>query len=136
MLQTGIQRRGSQRREDPGPGAQRVVRDVEPQHGKQAVPLIARAENSLRDVASTARLRARQYFLPGAKLLRNRLLLLDRTRPEARENLLACELKLPPRVAGLILGREALAGAAPYSSLVEPDITLEQVILPARSPPE
>lgn len=77
-----------------------------------------------------ARLRARQHFLATAPLIRNRLLLLDRSRPEARENLLACELKLPPRVAGLILGREALAANTSYSSLLEPDVTLDQVVLP------
>ena len=30
------------------------MRDVEPQNGKQAVPLIASTENSLRNVASAA----------------------------------------------------------------------------------
>ena len=51
------------------------------------------------------RLRARARFLPGARLLAERLLLVDRSRPEARENLLGCELKLPPRVARLVMGQ-------------------------------
>ncbi len=59
MLQARIERRGGQRRQDPRPRAQRVVRDVEPQHGKQSMPLIARAENPLRDVTAAARLRSR-----------------------------------------------------------------------------
>lgn len=75
------------------------------------------------------RLRARARFLPDAPLLAHRLLSLDRARPEARENLLACELKLPPRVARLLLGQEVSA-ALPFSNLVEPDVSLEQVVLP------
>ena len=35
------------------------MRDVEPQHGKQSLPLVARAENPLRDVSAAARLRSR-----------------------------------------------------------------------------
>ncbi len=76
------------------------------------------------------RLRARDYFLPTGRLLRNRLVLLDRGRPEGRENLLACELKLQPRVARLVLGQDPSAGALPYSNLIDPDTSLEQVILP------
>ena len=78
-----------------------------------------------------ARLRARSYFHADATLLRNRLLVLDRTcRPDARENLLACELKLPPRVARILLGQDPQAGVTPYSNLIDPDVTLDRVILP------
>jgi len=44
--------------EDPGPGAQGVVGDIEPQHGKQAVAFIPRAEDTLGDVPSAAGLGA------------------------------------------------------------------------------
>jgi SpoVK/Ycf46/Vps4 family AAA+-type ATPase len=77
-----------------------------------------------------ARLRAREHFLPGAPLLKNRLLVLDRGRPDARESLLACEVKLPPRVARLVTGQDPAAGAAPYTNLIESDTPLEQVVLP------
>lgn len=80
-------------------------------------------------VGTAERLRARTRFLPGARLLAEHLLLVDRNRPEARENLLACELKLPPRVARLILGQEP-TGATPWSNLVEPEVALDQVVLP------
>jgi SpoVK/Ycf46/Vps4 family AAA+-type ATPase len=75
------------------------------------------------------RLRARSRFQPDAPLLQHRLIALDRARPEARENLLACELRLPPRVARLVLGTDPTGGAASSSRLVEPDADLEQVIL-------
>jgi SpoVK/Ycf46/Vps4 family AAA+-type ATPase len=77
-----------------------------------------------------ARLHAREFFLPNAPLLRNRLIALDRGRPDGRESLLACEIKLPPRVARLVLGQDPSAGALPYSNLIEPDVTLDQVVLP------
>ncbi len=77
-----------------------------------------------------ARLRARQHFLATAPLLHNRLIHLDRGRPEGRESLLACEIKLPPRVARLVMGQDPSAGAQPYSNLIEPDVTLDQVIVP------
>ncbi|MSP60320.1 MAG: AAA family ATPase [Myxococcales bacterium] len=77
-----------------------------------------------------ARLRAREHFLPTSTLLRQRLLLLDRGRPDARENLLACELKLPPRVTRLITGIDPSAGTLPSSNLIEPDVTLDDVVLP------
>jgi SpoVK/Ycf46/Vps4 family AAA+-type ATPase len=75
------------------------------------------------------RLRARGRFQPDAPLLQHRLITLDRARPEARENLLACELRLPPRVARLVLGTDPTGGASSSSRLVEPDANLEQVIL-------
>jgi SpoVK/Ycf46/Vps4 family AAA+-type ATPase len=75
------------------------------------------------------RLRARSRFQSTSPLLANRLITLDRARPEARENLLACELKLPPRVARIILGSDPTGGASTFSRLVEPDVDLEQVIL-------
>ena len=44
--------------QDPRPRTQCVVRDVEPQHGEQAVPLIACAEDPLRDVTPAAGFRS------------------------------------------------------------------------------
>ena len=76
------------------------------------------------------RLRARSRFLPGGKLVDSRLVVLDRSRPDARENFLACEVKLPPRVMRLFLGQDAQGGGNAYSSLVEPDVSLDQVVLP------
>lgn len=75
------------------------------------------------------RLRARDRFTPGSRLVENRLLTLDRSRPDARENVLACELKVPPRVARLVLGQDPWAGGAPYTALVDPDVALDQVVL-------
>ena len=77
------------------------------------------------------RLRGRARFQPDSKLVANRLIVLDRSRPEARENLLACELKLPARVAQLMLGSDPAGGASPFARLVEPELTLEDVVLPA-----
>src|SRR5690242_21774459 len=49
------------------------------------------------------RLRARARFEADAPLLRHRLIALDRARPEAKDNVSACEIKLPPRVARVVL---------------------------------
>jgi SpoVK/Ycf46/Vps4 family AAA+-type ATPase len=76
------------------------------------------------------RLRARARFQPSAPLILHRLITLDRGRPDARENLLACELKLPPRVARLVLGTDPTGGASTVSRLVEPDVTLDHIVLP------
>src|SRR5580704_13279832 len=58
MREAGIQNDGRERGENPGPGTQRVVRYVEPQHRKQSLALVARAENPLRDVTAAAGLRS------------------------------------------------------------------------------
>jgi SpoVK/Ycf46/Vps4 family AAA+-type ATPase len=79
------------------------------------------------DLAS--RLRARARFQPQAPLVAHRLLLLDRTRPEAKENLLACELKLPSRVARLVLGSDPTGGAIAIGKLTTPEPTLDEVVL-------
>jgi SpoVK/Ycf46/Vps4 family AAA+-type ATPase len=76
------------------------------------------------------RLRARARFQPDAPLIAHRLLTLDRSRPEARENLLACELKLPARVAAVVLGSDPTGGAGGYAQLVEPIGSLDEVVLP------
>lgn len=76
------------------------------------------------------RLRAWARFQPEAPLVRHRLIALDRSRPEARDNLSACEVKLPPRVARLVLGSDPTGGASTYARLVEPDVALDQVVLP------
>jgi SpoVK/Ycf46/Vps4 family AAA+-type ATPase len=76
------------------------------------------------------RLRARARFQPDAPLLKHRLVHLDRTRPEAKDNVLACEVKLPPRVLRLILGSDPTGGAATYARLVEPEARLDDVVLP------
>src|SRR5439155_10875926 len=47
-----------------------------------------------------------------------------------RDNLLACEIKLPARVARVILGTDPSGGASTFAKLVTPDVTLEQVVLP------
>src|SRR6266404_2840284 len=58
MLESRIKRRSRECRKNPRPGTHGVVRDVEPQHGEQSVPLIFSAENSLRDVTASAGLRS------------------------------------------------------------------------------
>src|ERR1035437_2502395 len=59
MLQTGIKNDDREAGNDPGPGANGVMRDVEPQHREQTLLLIARAEDALRDVAPAPWLCAR-----------------------------------------------------------------------------
>jgi SpoVK/Ycf46/Vps4 family AAA+-type ATPase len=76
------------------------------------------------------RLRARSRFQPDAPLVRHRLIALDRTRPDAKDNLVACELKLPPRVARVILGGDPTGGASTYARLLTPDVELDSVVLP------
>ncbi|MGZ3429020.1 MAG: ATP-binding protein, partial [Polyangia bacterium] len=76
------------------------------------------------------RLRARARFQPDAPLLRHRLIALDRARPDAKDNLVACEIKLPPRVARVILGGDPTGGASTYARLVAPDVELDSVVLP------
>jgi SpoVK/Ycf46/Vps4 family AAA+-type ATPase len=76
------------------------------------------------------RLRARARFEPTAPLLRHRLVALDRARPEARDNVNACEIKLPPRVARVILGSDPTGGASTYARLTTPDVELDSVVLP------
>ncbi len=76
------------------------------------------------------RLRARARFAPDAPLLRHRLIALDRARPDARDNVAACEIKLPPRVARVILGADPTGGASTYARLVAPDVELDGVVLP------
>lgn len=60
----------------------------------------------IRHFSVATRLEAVKHFQPDAPLLRNRLIYLDRNRPEARQNLLAAEIKLPPRVSRLIIGSD------------------------------
>ncbi|HEX2574606.1 MAG TPA: ATP-binding protein [Polyangia bacterium] len=79
---------------------------------------------------AAARLRARMHFRPEAPLLSQRLVLLDRGRPESREDLLGCELRLPPRVARVLLGQELPVGARAYARLLQPEVTLDDVVLP------
>lgn len=76
------------------------------------------------------RLRARARFQPDAPLLRHQLITLDRARPDAKDNLLACEIRLPPRVARLVLGTDPTGGSSAYARLVEPALDLDQVVLP------
>ena len=42
----------------------------------------------------------------------------------------ACEVKLPPRVARVVLGVDPAGGASAYARLVEPDVELDSVVLP------
>ena len=76
------------------------------------------------------RLRARTRFEPNAPLLRHRLIVLDRARPEAKDNVNAAEIKLPPRVARVILGADPTGGASTYARLSTPDVDLDSVVLP------
>ncbi len=76
------------------------------------------------------RLRARARYQPDGALAQNRLIQLDRNKPDARDNLLACELKLPARVARLILGSDPSGGAANYARLAKPEATLDDVVMP------
>jgi SpoVK/Ycf46/Vps4 family AAA+-type ATPase len=76
------------------------------------------------------RLRARGRFQPEAPLFAHRLLTLDRNRPDAKDNLLNCELKVPPRVARIILGSDPTGGGVSYAQLEEPEVELDQVMLP------
>jgi SpoVK/Ycf46/Vps4 family AAA+-type ATPase len=111
---------------------------LDPQLGKLHTKLSGVAHRPWLDVglailvhhdSVSERLRSRARFQPSAPLLLHRLITLDRARPEARDNLLACELKLPPRVARIVLGTDPSGGASAFSRLVEPDIDLEQVVL-------
>jgi SpoVK/Ycf46/Vps4 family AAA+-type ATPase len=77
------------------------------------------------------RLRARARFQPTAPLIKNRLVHLDRGRPDSKDNVLACELKLPARVSRLVLGSDPTGGASTYARLVQPTTELSTVILPA-----
>jgi len=76
------------------------------------------------------RLRARARFEPAAPLLRHRLIALDRARPESKDNVNACEIKLPPRVARVVLGADPTGGASTYARLSTPDVALDAVVLP------
>jgi len=76
------------------------------------------------------RLRARTRFEPTAPLLRHRLIALDRARPEAKDNVNAAEIKLPPRVARVILGADPTGGASTFARLTTPDVGLDSVVLP------
>ena len=76
------------------------------------------------------RLRARARFEPAAPLLRHRLIALDRARPESKDNVNACEIKLPPRVARVVLGADPTGGASTYARLSAPDVALDAVVLP------
>jgi SpoVK/Ycf46/Vps4 family AAA+-type ATPase len=75
------------------------------------------------------RLRARARFQPDAPLIANRLITLDRNRPDAKDNLLACELKLPARVMRIILGTDPTGGTSAYSRLIDPEQDLSEVVL-------
>ena len=59
VRKAGIQNNHRECRENPRPRTHRVVRDVEPQHRKQTVAFVARAENPLRDVAAATGLGSR-----------------------------------------------------------------------------
>lgn len=76
------------------------------------------------------RLRARARFEPAAPLVRHHLIVLDRARPEAKDNVNAAEIKLPPRVARVILGADPTGGASTYARLSTPDVDLDAVVLP------
>jgi len=75
------------------------------------------------------RLRARARFQPDSTLLSNRLVIVDRARPDAKDNLLACELKLPVRVMRTLLGTDPSGGTSAYAKLVTPEQDLDQVVL-------
>src|ERR1700734_53303 len=58
MSEARIQNDSGESGENPGPRAQRVMRDVKPKNGEEAVALITRAEDALRDVAAPTGFRA------------------------------------------------------------------------------
>ncbi len=58
MLQMRIENDRRQRGQNPGPGTQSVMRDVEPEHGQQSVRFVLRAEDALRNVATATGLRS------------------------------------------------------------------------------
>ncbi len=62
ILETRVEDDGGEARDDPRPGSERVVRDLEEQRGEHAVLLGAGAEDALGDVAAAAGLGAR---IPG-----------------------------------------------------------------------
>src|SRR5439155_7606768 len=59
LRQIRVENNRDKSRQNPRPGTQSVVREVKPQHGKQSIAFIFRAENPLRDVSSAARFRTR-----------------------------------------------------------------------------
>ena len=54
LREAGIQDNGGEGGENPWPGTQSVMGEIEPEDGEQTVALIAGAENSLRDIATAA----------------------------------------------------------------------------------
>jgi SpoVK/Ycf46/Vps4 family AAA+-type ATPase len=75
------------------------------------------------------RLRARARFQPEAPLVKSRLITLDRSRPDAKDNLLACEIKLPPRILRAMLGTDPTGGTTAYARLLAPEAELADVVL-------
>src|SRR5215813_11305415 len=59
MLEVGIKNDRSQSREDPWPGTNSIVGDIEPEHGEQPLPLVARTEDTLGNVTAASRFGAR-----------------------------------------------------------------------------
>lgn len=73
---------------------------------------------------------ARRYFMLNAPLLKHHLLALEQDRWRADEDILNLELKLPRRVMNLLLGTDALdESLMSFSRLVDPDVSLDQVVL-------
>ena len=59
ILERGVENDRGEAGDDPGPGPERVVGDLEEEGGEHAVPLRARAEDALGDIASASGLGAR-----------------------------------------------------------------------------
>lgn len=73
---------------------------------------------------------ARRHFMLDAPLVLHHLLLIERDRYRAEEDVLSLELKLPRRVMNMLLGADAIdESLASFSKLVEPTVALDQVVL-------
>lgn len=73
---------------------------------------------------------ARRYFALEAPLIKNHLLLIERDRYRGEEDILNLDLKVPRRVMNLLLGSDAVdESLVGFSKLIEPTVTLDQVVL-------
>ena len=77
-------------------------------------------------------LRMRHYFQADARLIRNHLISLDRTQLDIGSSFLNLSLRLPGRVLGWLMGEGDLDAALHgFSRLEAPEVSLDQVVLPA-----
>ena len=81
---------------------------------------------------TAGRIHARRYFVHDAALLTGGLLNLSYSRDMNSETeFMSMDLAVPRRIASLILGEQDLdEGVMAFSSVVEPEVSLDQVVLP------